>query len=177
MFWKIISLIRLKHKKEEVDSVKERFGYLVDKNVKLLLQKYKKECKKEKKEIKIAWIHAVSVGESLSVLEFTKKLCKNDWFVVFTTTTVTSARLIRAKLPNNAVHQYNPYPSLKYVKRFIKTWQPQKVFFTESEIFPNIVNYLYKSNIPIYLLNARMSNSSFNRWKKVKWYIKNTLTK
>ncbi len=177
MFWKIVSLVRLKQKKEEIGSVKERFGFLVDKNVKLSLQEYKKECAKEKREIKTAWVHAVSIGESLSVLEFTKKLCKHGWFVIFTTTTTTSANLIRTRLPHNAVHQYNPYPSIRYVKRFLKTWRPKKVFFVESEIFPNIVNYLSKSDIPVYLLNARMSNNSFNRWKKIKWYIRGVLVK
>lgn len=58
---------------------------------------------------------------------------------------------------------------------FISTWKPNKAFFTESEIFPNVVKFLKKEQIPVYLINARMSDRSFNMWKKVRFYIKPVL--
>ena len=176
LLWKLLSIYRLKNNKEEIGCIKERFGIASQSAIEKL-EEYKINQLKNNKDIKIAWIHAVSVGESISVISFVEELCKNDWFVVFTTTTTTSARIIKNKLPQNAIHQYSIYPSSKYIKKFINTWQPNKAFFVESEIFPNIIKILKKKNIPTYLLNARMSNRSFNRWKKIKFYIKNVLLK
>ena len=175
-FWKLLSIYRLKHNKEEIGSIHERFGIASENAINSLIE-YKKQQTKENKDIKIAWVHAVSVGESMSVIGFAEELCKNGWFVVFTTTTTTSAKIIKNKLPQNVVHQYSIYPYSKYVKNFLNTWQPNKAFFVESEIFPNIIKILKRKNINTYLLNARMSNRSFNRWKKIKFYIKRILLK
>src|SRR5574344_1023546 len=104
MFWKCVFLYRLRHNKEELSCEKERFGY-ISKQASEKLAKYI-DASKDKK---VVWVHAVSVGESLSVLPFVQKMCDKGYFVVFTTTTTTSANNIRKQLPENAIHQYMPY--------------------------------------------------------------------
>ena len=112
------------------------------------LEEYKEECKKNKVEAKVVLIHAVSVGESNSALPIVSKLLEKNFFVVFTTTTVTSANLIKQKLQKNFIHQYCVYPNKTFIQRFYNNWRPTKVFFVESEIFPSIVSAVLHSIDP-----------------------------
>ena len=176
LLWNLVHLILLYLKKEEKSHSGEKFGKANPLELKKL-DEYKAEIAELGLAPKVVWIHAVSVGESLSVLEFTKQLSLRNYFVVFTTTNIKASRLICCKLPQHCVHQYSPYPSIRYVKRFVKTWGISKTFFAESEIFPNVIWYLHKKNIDVYLPNARISNRSVARWCKVKWLIKWVLKK
>jgi len=74
---------------------------------------------------------------------------------------------------NNIIHQYAPIDSPQIIKKFFKKWKPNIIFFTESEIWPNQIFYAKNNSIPIILLNARISNKSFIKWK----LIKNTMNK
>ena len=51
------------------------------------------------------------------------------------------------------------------VKRFIKYWSPELAIFIDSEIWPNMFSNLHLNNIPIILMNARITNDSFNKWQ------------
>lgn len=161
---------RIKKNKEDETKIQERYGIAGFEAYK----KYKNFLSKGGK--KTAWIHAVSVGESLSVLHFIEKLCQEGYFCILTTTTKTSAGIVASKLPENAVHQYNPLFLTKYVKHFFEVWKPEKVYFVESEIFPNAVKFLYKK-AEVRLISARMSNKSFKLWKFARFFISKTLQK
>lgn len=170
MLWQIVAKYRLKKGKEDPERVREKFGFASQSAMEKL-----EEFRKNGGRGEVIWVHAVSVGESLSTIGLIRKMCENGHFVILTTTTLTSARIVAGRLPERAVHQFCPYPSTKYFKRFTSTWKPSRTFFTESEIFPNVVRLLKKEQIPVYLINARMSDSSFNMWKKVRFYIKPVL--
>lgn len=170
VFWQIVAKYRLRKGKEDSERVREKFGF-ASKSAIEKLEKFRKNDGGGD----VIWVHAVSVGESLSTIGLIRKICENGYFVLLTTTTLTSARIVEGRLPERAVHQFCPYPSTKYFKRFTSTWKPSKTLFTESEIFPNVVKLLKKKNIPVYLINARMSDNSFNMWKKVRFYIKPVL--
>lgn len=174
--WFLVAKYRLYKNKEDRNCINEKFGFANKKYLKQL-EEYKEECKKNKVEAKVVLIHAVSVGESNSVLPIVSKLLEKNFFVVFTTTTVTSANLIKQKLQKNFIHQYCVYPNKTFIQRFYNNWRPTKVFFVESEIFPSIVSFLKKQKCEIYLLNGRISEKSYKRWKIVKFYIKNILKK
>lgn len=115
----------------------------------------------------IIWIHAASVGESLSVLPLIERLTTQFPAVkiLLTTGTTTSARLMEARLPANAFHQYVPVDSILAVKRFLKYWRPSLVLWVESELWPNLLNETAKL-CPLILINARISNRSFAAWQK-----------
>lgn len=118
-------------------------------------------------EGRVIWVHAASVGESLSVLPLVERLTEQfpEANVLFTTGTTTSAKLIETRLPGNAFHQYIPVDSILAVKRFLKHWKPELALWVESEFWPNLLNETAKV-CPLVLVNARISDKSFARWKK-----------
>jgi len=172
----IITYFRLKIGKEDQNRINERFGKISNLTIKKF-NKYKQFCKNNNIQTKVIWLHAVSVGESLSVLNFVKKLSEKNYFIVFTTMTKTSADIIKDKLPKNSIHQYSVFQTRYYLNRFLNNWKPKIVFFVESEIFPTTITTLSKYKIPFYLLNARMSDRSYKKWSLVKFYIKFLLKK
>ncbi len=116
----------------------------------------------------LVWIHAASVGETNAVLPVMTRLLADrpQLQFVLTTGTVTSAQLASQRLPPQARHQYVPLDSAAYARRFLEHWQPDLVMFTESEIWPNLILETAARNIPMVLVNGRMSPRSYKRWAK-----------
>ena len=113
----------------------------------------------------LIWFHAASVGEAQSVLSLIDKI--KDDNILITTGTVTSAKMLKKKLPANAVHQYYPMDNPLWVRRFLDYWKVDKIIWVESELWPNMLKEIRKRNIPAYLINGRMSEKSYKRWKKI----------
>lgn len=112
----------------------------------------------------IAWVHAASVGETMSVITLVERLIARGFVVVMTSGTVASAEIAAARLPNRAIHQYVPVDLAPYVSRFLDHWRPSLAVFVESEIWPVTVLELCERGIPQVLVNARMSERSARRW-------------
>lgn len=115
----------------------------------------------------LAWVHGASVGECLSLMPLIAQLQTAGFKVLLTTGTVTSANLAEKRLPPGAIHQFVPLDVPKYVKRFLNHWQPDLVIFAESEIWPNFITNIHRRNVPLILVNARLSQRSFDRWQKI----------
>ena len=115
----------------------------------------------------LVWFHAASVGEANAVLPVIDAIAAEhpEIRLLLTTGTVTSAKLARARLPKGAVHQYVPLDNQDYVRRFLKHWQPDLAVFVELEIWPNLVLETNALNVPLVLVNGRMSFRSFRRWR------------
>ena len=124
--------------------------------------------KKERPKGQLLWIHGASVGETLSVLPLVDALLARypRLHVMITSGTVTSACLLEKRLPERAFHQYIPIDCFPYVRRFVKHWRPDVVFWLESEFWPNILSVIDEQKIPLILLNGRVSDKSFANWKK-----------
>jgi len=118
----------------------------------------------------LIWIHAASVGETNAVLPLLKALRaeRPDIRFLLTTGTVTSAEVAARRLGPEDVHQFVPLDAPDVVARFLDHWRPQLAVFTESEIWPNLILESAARGIPLALINARMSNRSFDRWRKNK---------
>jgi 3-deoxy-D-manno-octulosonic-acid transferase len=116
----------------------------------------------------LVWIHAASVGESLSVLRLIEKLAaeRPDIALLVTTGTVTSAGLMAERLPAGAVHQYVPVDRLAWVRRFLDHWRPDLALWVESEFWPNLLCEIRARHIPLALVNARISQRSYDGWKR-----------
>lgn len=115
----------------------------------------------------LIWFHAASVGESLSLLALIERM-RRDYpaaHVMVTTGTVTSAALMAARLPAGAFHQYIPVDHPRWVAGFLDHWRPDVALWAESELWPNMLCALKARGIPAVLLNARMSQESFLRWR------------
>ena len=89
----------------------------------------------------LIWLHAASVGESLSMLPLIDSLLSADkrMHILVTTGTVTSATLMADRLPERAFHQYVPVDRATYVRRFLDHWKPVLALWAESEFWPNLI--------------------------------------
>ncbi len=116
---------------------------------------------------KLIWIHAASVGESLSVIPLITKLSEahQNINILVTTGTTSSAKLMETRLPKKAFHQYIPIDKICAVKQFLKHWQPNVALWVESELWPNLITETSKT-CPVILINGRMSDSSYKIWSK-----------
>lgn len=143
---------RLKKGKEDLQRVLERKG--------------KPGLKRP--EGKLLWFHAASVGEAQSTLIVINKLLDlyQDIHILVTTGTVTSAELMDKKLPKRAFHQYYPMDHPKWTKDFVQYWEPSGIIWMESELWPNMLLHIQKSEIPCVLLNGRLSKKSYKKWKR-----------
>ena len=127
----------------------------------------------------LIWFHAASVGESLSLMELIKRISSSqpDYNFLITTGTITSAKLILSRLPSNAVHQYIPVDTPKAVEKFLDRWRPSLAIWTESEFWPNLISFTFARDIPMILINARISEKSYRRWRFFKKSLKNLIEK
>jgi 3-deoxy-D-manno-octulosonic-acid transferase len=116
----------------------------------------------------LVWFHAASVGELNAALPVIEAIAaeRPDVRLLLTTATVTSAGLARARLPRGVVHQYVPFDNQTFVQRFLGHWRPDLAVLVESEIWPNLVLETKALDIPLLLINGRMSLSSFKRWRR-----------
>ncbi len=126
----------------------------------------------------VVWLHAASVGESLSLLSLIEALREQrpDLALVLTTGTVTSARLMAARLPAGVIHQYMPVDHPRWVASFLDHWRPDAVLWSESEFWPAILDEVRRRGIPAALVNARMSVRSYTRWCRVRGFAKKVLS-
>lgn len=113
---------------------------------------------------RVVWVHAASVGETMSVLPLIELLAPRVT-IVLTTGTVTSAELAATRLPANALHQFVPLDVPAWGKRFLDHWRPDVAVFLESELWPNLLTALDKRRIKRFLINGRMSAQSVRTWR------------
>ena len=123
---------------------------------------------KRRKNKKLIWFHAASIGELKSIIPIIKYLNKNNYKYDFliTTTTLSSSNLTRDefKSTNNIHHRFLPIDVHFIIKRFLKMWRPDVIFLVDSEIWPNLILLASKKNIPLGLINARITNKTFKKW-------------
>ncbi|RYU42422.1 3-deoxy-D-manno-octulosonic acid transferase [Aliivibrio finisterrensis] len=114
------------------------------------------------------WIHAVSVGEAIAATPLIKALKQQDpdQPILVTTTTSTGAEQI-AKLGDLVEHRYMPIDFPFAINRFLKMVNPSKLLIIETELWPNTLHAVGKSNISIYVINARLSEKSCLGYAKV----------
>jgi 3-deoxy-D-manno-octulosonic-acid transferase len=121
----------------------------------------------KKKSNKKVWIHAASVGELMSIVPVIRKLEKNKKInsILLSTSTTSSAKIFNKLKLNKTSHIYFPLDNNFIVKRFINYWQPELAIFIDSEIWPNMFRNLQIKDIPIVIMNARITKRSFNKWQ------------
>ena len=127
----------------------------------------------------LAWIHAASVGEAISVLCLIDRLRRErpNLTLLITTGTVTSAAIMAERLPAGVLHQYAPVDHPRWIGRFLDHWRPDLALWLESEFWPNTLSALASRDIPIVLINARISPRSFAGWRRFKGTIATLLNR
>ena len=110
----------------------------------------------------LVWVHAVGVGEVLALPGLIREMLAldPDLNVLLTSSTRTSATAIEHNLPERSIHQFLPLDSPHYVKRFLEHWQPQLSVWAERDIWPAFLTELERRQIPMAMINGRMSADS-----------------
>ena len=115
----------------------------------------------------LVWLHGASVGETISLLPIVTRLCEKSLNVLVTSVTMTSAEILARRLPAGAFHQYAPFDAPLFIRRFLDHWCPDLALFAESELWPNAIIEARRRQLPLALVNARMSERSLARWRRV----------
>ncbi|MEK4033638.1 3-deoxy-D-manno-octulosonic acid transferase [Methylocystis sp. IM3] len=116
---------------------------------------------------RLVWLHGASLGETLSLLPLVERFIQRGAEVLVTSGTVSSARLLTARLPAGSFHQYLPLDAPGFVDLFLDYWRPDIAIFAESELWPNMVTALHGRGIALVLANARISRQSAERWRRL----------
>ena len=115
----------------------------------------------------LVWIHGASVGEVLAAAALIERLRALNIRILLTSGTVTSASIVAKRFPADVIHQYVPYDSPRYVARFLDHWRPSLALFIESDLWPNLILSSAARRLPMVLINGRMSQRSFQRWRRM----------
>jgi 3-deoxy-D-manno-octulosonic-acid transferase len=113
----------------------------------------------------LVWIHGASVGEVLAVAGLVERMRAMNIHILLTSGTVTSAAIVAKRFPADVIHQFIPYDSPRFVARFLDHWQPSLALFVESDLWPNLILAGAERRIPLIVINGRMSQRSFQRWR------------
>ncbi len=126
---------------------------------------------------KTFWIHAVSVGETKAAIPFIKLFLKKypHHHLLITHGTPTG-RATSIDIKNIRITRiYLPFDTVDATQRFLNTFKPELGFLLETELWFNLIHQAYKKSIPLYLVNARLSEKSFQLYKKILPLIKPSL--
>ena len=150
----LIVILRILKNKEDKIRFKEKFCFF----------------SKKRGHGKLVWFHGASVGEIMSVLPIINEFEKNKLIdrILITTSTLSASKILGKIRFRKVVHQFFPIDHIFFSKKFLNFWKPNLAIFIESEIWPSMFKNLKKKNIPLILLNARITFKSFNRWSKIK---------
>jgi len=159
----IIILVRLLKNKEDPIRYKEKFCIF----------------SKRKTKGRLIWLHGASVGEILSVIPLIEKFEKNKKIsqILVTSNTLSSSKIISNFKFKKTIHQFLPIDTNRHTKKFLEYWKPSMATFIDSEIWPNMITNIKKKNIPLILLNGRITDKSYKRWKRFSCSAKNIFQK
>lgn len=125
----------------------------------------------------VIWFHAVSVGEAEAAFPLIKLMGARhpDARFLVTTTTPTGSARVRAVLADSVEHVYLPYDLPPVLNRFFQHFRPRMAVFMEKEVWPNLFAACRRRNIPLYVINARLSERSASAYRRIPWLIKPAL--
>jgi len=124
------------------------------------------------------WIHAVSVGETLAALPFLKRLKKEfpQKKITFSTTTYTGQKIAGEKFPEADRIMYMPIDALPCIAKAVNALRPECFITVETEIWPLLFTLLKKSGAAIIILNGRISENSFQGYRRIRFFMKRVLS-
>jgi len=153
LFSPIIIFYRILKNKEDKFRVKEKFCFF----------------SKKRGVGKLVWFHGSSVGEIISVIPIIMKYDNDKSInkILVTSSTLSSANILNKIKFKKTIHQFYPVDHFFFSKKFLDYWRPNISIFLESEIWPSMFKSIKKRNIPLILLNARITDKTFGRWSKL----------
>ncbi len=113
----------------------------------------------------LIWVHGASVGEVAAAIPLIERLRAGGLEILVTSGTVTSAALADNRLPRGVIHQFVPLDAPGFVARVLDHWRPDLALLVESDLWPNMIMAARQRGIPLIVINGRMSERSFERWR------------
>ncbi len=117
----------------------------------------------------VIWVHAVSVGETIAAAPLVKALQRRNPEVPILMTAMTPTGSARAKamFGNQVRYAYSPYDTPGAVRRFAERIRPMALVIMETELWPNMIANTFRHDVPIFLINARLSERSARGYERV----------
>jgi len=139
-----------------LDGFRQRFGH------------YDGKLKQAITNRQVIWLHAVSVGEVNICTQLIRALEPRapNLKIIVSTTTTTGMGELKRKLPSHIAKIYYPVDRKKCVQRALSTLRPEAIVLVEAEIWPNFLWQAADRNIPVFLVNARLSDRSYRGYKR-----------
>lgn len=150
---------------------------------KLTLQALGEKCAVYSPGVKMAcahikqciWIHAVSVGEIVLIKKLIKELAKSRQYDILISTTTRTGKSVAEKLYPQHLTVFLPFDIIFFVRRALALFNPLLFISIETEIWPNLYIQLKKKRTPVIILNGRISDKAFQRYRKVRRLAKRIL--
>ena len=155
--------------------ITRRYRYGMKDRLGFLPEKIKSICSKNK----IIWVHAVSVGEmkAAGILAPLLRKAFPSHTIVFSTVTHTGNKVAKIIATEKEGIFYLPFDISFITDRVVKAVKPEMFISMETEFWPNLADSIYKSGARLILANGRISNRSYPRYKKGKFFISRLLRK
>ncbi|XP_016184787.1 probable 3-deoxy-D-manno-octulosonic acid transferase, mitochondrial isoform X4 [Arachis ipaensis] len=116
----------------------------------------------------LVWFHAVSLGEGMAAVPVIRECVRKmpNVNVLMTITTMSAFEVLRNWLPSEIIFQFSPLDTPGSIDSFLRYWKPKAIILMESELWPNLIMHASQNGITLALLNARMSEKSFEVWSR-----------
>lgn len=117
----------------------------------------------------VIWVHAVSVGETIAAAPLVTALLRRnpEIPILMTAMTATGAQRAKAMFGDRVRYAFSPYDTPGSVKRFVDRVNPRALVIMETELWPNMIAFTRSRNVPICLVNARLSSRSARGYQRV----------
>lgn len=134
---------------------------------------YDKSSRDRLKIQRTIWLHAVSVGEVAIALKLARTISALESAARFilTTTTTTGFSFAEKNVPPEIEVLYTPLDFWPVMRRAFAVIRPERIILVEAEVWPNLVAQARAKNIPVALVNARLSPRSEQRFKRFQWFV------
>lgn len=128
---------------------------------------------------KSIWLHAVSLGEIVAAIPLIEELLKvyPDYDMVLTSTTPTGSEKVRQHFGSRVLHCYFPYDLPGALRRFFRRIHPAFILIMETELWPNLLAFAKSQDVPVMLVNARLSDISIKEYAYLRPFVKQMLLK
>lgn len=123
------------------------------------------------------WIHAVSVGEVISSVAFIKQIKESypEIQIIVSTVTDTGQKVAKERISDIARIIYMPFDTPIFIKKALDYLNPSLMIIMETELWPNIIKECKRRNIPVMLINGRISEKSYKGYKRLGFFMKDII--
>jgi len=118
----------------------------------------------------VIWVHAVSVGETIAAGPMVNRLLRSnpDATILMTATTDTGLAQAKKMFGERVAYAYAPYDTPGAIRRFLRRVDPRILVILETEIWPNMIDQCHRFEVPVFLINARLSERSAQGYERVR---------